>query len=123
MRTLARILFALGLIAIVALVVHEGAQSIVNLLNRAGWVLLLLVPLHALPLLLDVMGWHVLLHGRVRVPALFLIASIREGINRLLPVANIGGEVVGVHLLTRQGVSGTTAATSCWTATAPGSPG
>jgi putative membrane protein len=112
MRTLARIIFALGLIAVVALVVHEGAQSILDLLERAGWVLLLLVPLHVLPLLLDVMGWHVLLHGRVRVPVLFLIASIREGINRLLPVANIGGEVAGVHLLTRRGISGTTAATS-----------
>ncbi|MGH8137885.1 MAG: flippase-like domain-containing protein [Steroidobacteraceae bacterium] len=112
MRTLARIVFALGLAAVVALVVHEGAQSIVDLLKRAGWVLLLLVPLHALPLLLDVMGWHVLLHGRVRVPVLFLIASIREAINRLLPVANIGGEVVGVHLLIRQGVSGTMAAAS-----------
>jgi putative membrane protein len=112
MRTLVRIVFALGLIVVVALVVHEGAQSIVDLLKRAGWVLLLLVPLHTLPLLLDVMGWHVLLHGRVRVPRLFLIASIREAINRLLPVANIGGEVVGVHLLTRQGVGGTTAAAS-----------
>jgi putative membrane protein len=29
-----------------------------------------------------------------------------------LPVANIGGELVGVHLLARQGISGTAAATS-----------
>lgn len=112
MRALARIGFALGLIVVVALVVHEGAKSVAELFKQAGWVLLLLVPLHALPLLLDVIGWKVLLYGRASVQVLFLIASIREAINRLLPVANIGGEVVGVHLLTRWGVKGSTATAS-----------
>ena len=112
MKTTARIAFALGLAVMVALVIREGAQSIVSLLTTAGWLLLLLVPLHAVPLLLDVMGWRVLILGRSRIFALFLIASIREAINRLLPVASIGGEIVGVRLLTRQGISGTVAATS-----------
>ena len=112
MKTMARIALALGLAVLVGLVVREGAQSIVGLLRHAGWLLLLLVPLHAIPLLLDVMGWRLLIVERSRVRALFLIASIREAVNRLLPVANIGGEVVGVRLLTRQGVSGTAAATS-----------
>jgi putative membrane protein len=112
MTAIARIALVVGLVVVVVLVAREGAQSIASLLNRAGWVLLLLVPLHVPPLLLDVMGWRVLIPGRIRVPALFVIASIREAINRLLPVANIGGELVGVHLLTRQGISGTTAATS-----------
>jgi putative membrane protein len=112
MKTLARIAFALGLAVMVCLVIREGAQSIASLLGHAGWLLLLLVPLHAGPLLLDVMGWRVLILGRSRIRALFLIASIREAINRLLPVANVGGELVGIHLLARQGISGTTAATS-----------
>lgn len=112
MKTLARIAFALGLAVMVFLVIREGAQSIASLLRHAGWLLLLLVPLHAGPLLLDVMGWRVLILGRSRIRALFLIASIREAINRLLPVANVGGELVGIHLLARQGISGTTAATS-----------
>jgi putative membrane protein len=112
MKTLARIALALGLAVMVLLVIREGAQSIAGLLRHAGWLLLLLVPLHAGPLLLDVMGWRVLILGRTRIRALFLIASIREAINRLLPVANVGGELVGIHLLTRQGISSTTAATS-----------
>lgn len=109
---MARVALALGLAVLVALVVREGAQSIVSLLRHAGWLLLLLVPLHVIPLLLDVMGWRVLILERSRIRALFLIASIREAVNRLLPVANIGGELVGVRLLTRQGISGTAAATS-----------
>jgi putative membrane protein len=111
-KTTVRIAFVLGLLVVVVLVVREGVQSIASLLQQAGWVLLLLVPLHALPLLLDVMGWRVLILGRTRLPTLFLIASIREAVNRLLPVANIGGELIGIRLLTRQGISGTTAASS-----------
>ena len=102
----------LGLIVMIALVVREGAQSITSLLSHAGGLLLLLVPLHGVPLLLDVMGWRVLIPGRSRIRVLFFIASIREAINRLLPVANIGGELVGVHLLMREGITGTAAATS-----------
>ena len=58
-------------------------------------------------------------HGLARIHpgahalrTLFSIAAIREAINRLLPVANIGGELVGVRLLSRGGVGGTTAAAS-----------
>ena len=112
MKTIARIAFTLGFAVSVALIIREGAQSIVSLLGHAGWALLLLVPLHVLPLLLDVAGWRVLILGPSRVLALLQIAAIREAINRLLPVANIGGELVGVRLLTRQGIGGTAAAAS-----------
>lgn len=109
---MARIALVLGLAVMIVLVAREGAQSIASLLRHAGWLLLLLVPLHVAPLLLDVMGWRVLIPGHSRIRALFLIASIREAINRLLPVANIGGELVGVNLLRREGIGGTAAATS-----------
>jgi len=104
--------FALGLIVIVVLVVREGAHAIAVLLGRAGWRLLLLVPLHTVPLLLDVIGWRVLIFDRTRISSLFLIASIREAINRLLPVANLGGEFVGIRLLSLKGISGATATSS-----------
>ena len=112
MKAITRFGFALGLAVIVILVIREGAQSISSLLEQAGWMLLLLIPLHVAPLLLDVMGWRVLIVGRSRISSLFLIAAIREAINRLLPVANIGGEVVGIDLLARQGVRTTAAAAS-----------
>ncbi len=111
-KTITRIALGLGLVVMVMLVIREGAHSIVNLLKQGGWLLLLLIPLHAVPLLLDVMGWRVLIVGRSRIRSLFLIAAIREAINRLLPVANIGGEVVGIHLLARQGIKTSAAAAS-----------
>ncbi len=112
MKYLARIGLTLGIVVMAVLVIREGAESIAGLLEQAGWLLLLLVPLHVVPLLLDVMGWRVLIFERTRIRSLFLIAAIREAINRLLPVANVGGELVGIRLLARQGVGGTAAITS-----------
>jgi putative membrane protein len=107
-----RIALALGLGVMIALIAIEGAGTIASLLSRAGWILLLLIPLQVWPLLFDVLGWRMLILAPVRLPMLFLIATIRQAINRLLPVANIGGEIVGIRLLTQQGVDGTAATAS-----------
>jgi putative membrane protein len=107
-----QISLALGLGAVIALIAIEGAGAIAGLLAGAGWRLVLLVPLQTLPLLLDVLGWRSVILARVRLPALFLIACIRQAINRLLPVANVGGEIVGIRLLAQQGVDGASAGAS-----------
>jgi putative membrane protein len=108
----ARIALIAGLGAMIALIVHEGAFGIVKLFSQAGWALLWLVPLHALPLLLDAVGWRALISARVRLWTLWWIATVRQAVNGLLPVANIGGELVGITLLARSGVGGTLAASS-----------
>jgi putative membrane protein len=107
-----RIALALGLGVVIALIAIEGAGTIADLLSRAGWILLLLVPLQLLPLYLDVLGWRMLILTRVRVPMLFLIATVRQAVNRLLPVANVGGEIIGIRLLRQQGLDGTAATAS-----------
>jgi putative membrane protein len=103
---------ALGVGVVITLIAIEGAGAIASLLAGAGWKLVLLVPLQTLPLLLDVLGWRSVILGRIRLPALFLIACIRQAINRLLPVANVGGEIVGLRLLVQQGVAGAPAGAS-----------
>jgi putative membrane protein len=108
----ARLAFVIGLGVVIAMIVRDGASQIFALLSRASWLLLWLVPLHALPLVLDVVGWRALVLARTRIATLFWIACIREAVNRLLPVANIGGEVVGIGLLARSGVDATAAAAS-----------
>ena len=111
MRLAVRIALAAGLALLVALLAREGTAILTPLL-RAGWVLLWLVPLHAVPILLDSLGWRVLIARQVPQGLLFWIASVREGINRLLPAANIGGEIVGIRLLADSGVGGVPAAAS-----------
>jgi putative membrane protein len=115
MRIALRIALVLGLAVMIVLIVRDGGAQILTLLSGAGWVLLLLVPLHALPLVLDVMGWRMLIKRVARAPAivtLLWIASVREAVDRLLPVANIGGEIVGIRLLSAEGIESTVAAAS-----------
>lgn len=111
-KRLFRAVVALGLIVFVVFLVRGSAASIAVLLGRIGRRLLWLVPLHTVPLLLDVIGWRVLIFDRIRIRHLFLIAAIREAINRLLPVANVGGEFVGIRLLMRAGIGGAMAVAS-----------
>ncbi len=94
----------LGLAAAIVLVTHQNWSAIENAFDHAGWALLWLLPFHALPLLLDVFGWRALLapcdpQRRVGMPFLFWVATVREACNRLLPVANVGGEIVGIRLV------------------------
>lgn len=113
-----RLALLLGTILGVALVLHAGLTPILAVLAAAGWRLLWLVPLHALPLLLDALGWRTLLRAAAVAPALtraarlWVIASVREAINRLLPVANIGGEIAGIRMLCRDGAQISTVAAS-----------
>jgi putative membrane protein len=112
MKLAVRIALIAGLGVMILLIVHEGAVGIIKLLSKAGWMLLLLLPLHALPLLLDATGWRAIIVARCKLSTLFLIAVLRQAVNGLLPVANIGGELVGIRLLARTGVDGTWAAAS-----------
>jgi putative membrane protein len=92
-----------GFLVLIGLIVHQGLPDLLQALDRAGWPLLLLLPAHCVPLLLDAQGWRVLLTPidplrRATLSFLFWIACVREAVARLLPAAGIGGEVVGIRL-------------------------
>lgn len=114
MKLAVRISLLIGLTLLIGLIAHEGAAILIPI-RRAGWVLLWLVPLHVLPVLLDSRGWQVLIHRRVKAGVLLWIAIVREAVDRLLPVANIGGELVGIRLLAATGIDGVTASASVTT--------
>ncbi|MFM0310322.1 lysylphosphatidylglycerol synthase domain-containing protein [Paraburkholderia sp. RL17-383-BIF-A] len=88
----------LGIAILIALVLHEGAGDVMHVITKAGLGLLWLLPLHALPLLLDAYAWYLLLGKRASLPFLWWVATVRESVSRLLPVASIGGEFVGIGL-------------------------
>jgi putative membrane protein len=96
---------ALGGVALLAaLIGHEGWTAIAATFSHAGWALLLVVPARVLTLGLDTRAWRVLLDTadpqRAAGPLfLFWVASVREAFSRLLPVAGVGGEVIGVRLM------------------------
>jgi putative membrane protein len=94
----------IGLIVATAVVARQNFGEVTHVLGIAGWGLLWLVPFHVLPLWLDTLAWRILLTPRDperRAPTHYLlwVATIREAANRLLPVANVGGEVIGIRLV------------------------
>ena len=73
-------------------------------LALGGWGLLWLSPYRLLYFLLYAVGWRSLLRPydperRADLPYLLWVTSVREAIDRLLPVASVGGSVAGVRLL------------------------
>ncbi|SDC41852.1 lysylphosphatidylglycerol synthase domain-containing protein [Paraburkholderia lycopersici] len=87
-----------GIAILIGLVVRDGAHDVLRVIGTAGPALLWLVPFHALPLLLDAQAWRLLLDKRAPLPFLWWIATVREAVNRLLPVVGVGGELVGIRL-------------------------
>jgi putative membrane protein len=88
----------IGIAVLIVLAIHDGAHDIMHAIGVAGPTLLWLVPFHALPLLLDAQGWRLLLGKRLPLGFLWWIATVREAVNRLLPVVGVGGELVGIRL-------------------------
>lgn len=117
MKIMTYLLGLIGLVVALVLVLHHGWSAIEQVLAQGGWGLFWLVPFHALPLILDTFGWRVLLApndpiGCAPTPYLFWVATVREAANRLLPLANVGGEVIGIRLVILRGLDGATVTAS-----------
>jgi putative membrane protein len=103
-----------GLGAIVAMVAWNGIGTVAQIISAGGWAVLLL----SLYFIIDVAGsaisWR-MLFARGRAPTLGVtVASAWMGssVNALLPVANVGGEVVRARQVMRHGIDGAAAGAS-----------
>lgn len=99
----------LGLGLLVWLVLRTDLPAMLHTLGAAGANLLWLIPYRSVYFLLYALGWLCLLraydpHGRAGLAYLFWVTSVREAIDRLLPVASVGGGVAGVRLLRWRGL-------------------
>ena len=97
-----------GLGAMVALLVYNDAPAIFRLVGSVGQGLLLVVLTRACILVLAGMAWERLVRAFVPMAlrVYLLLRWIRESINVLLPVAQVGGDLVGGRLLAFWPVSG-----------------
>lgn len=116
-----RILMYVGILVGAALLLgvalHTDFSGLTHLWMVAGWSLLWLVPYRGLYFLLFALGWQALLAYypracRLSLGYLWWVASVREAIDRLLPVASVGGGVAGVRLVAWRGIARIQAAAS-----------
>lgn len=115
MRWSGYILAALGLAGTIYLLLDIGFDQVLHLFALAGWGVLLIIPFHVLALGLDALGWQVLLRRLQSYNSnrfLLWVACVREAISRLLPLASIGGELIGCRMIIQRGVNGIAAVAS-----------
>jgi putative membrane protein len=98
---------ALGLLLAVGFVVHEGFAAVGDAFTAVGWGLAVVVLLRAVQMAIAGLGWWcVYPDSRPPLVACVNVRLIREAINTLLPVAQIGGEIAGARLMTFHGIPG-----------------
>jgi putative membrane protein len=92
---------SVGLAVAVALVAWQGAGTVVSLLASTSWKILLIAGFAVPQLLLATASWRLLFPagGAPRFGPVFLAMWIGTSINVMLPVANLGGDVVRARLL------------------------
>ncbi|MGI4953262.1 MAG: lysylphosphatidylglycerol synthase domain-containing protein [Janthinobacterium lividum] len=97
---------AVGLGLAAWLIVSFGVGEILALLGQAGWGILAVVLFHVVQILFSALAWRAVAGPTAPQPSLrdfMVLRWIREGVNNLLPVAQIGGEVVAARLLRKRG--------------------
>jgi putative membrane protein len=114
MKTPAYVGAVVGVIALIIVAVHADFPVMLRTLSSGGPGVLWLIPYRALFFLLYAVGWAALLKSieparRVGLGYVLWATTVRDAVDRLLPVASVGGSVVGVRILRWRGVSGATA--------------
>lgn len=103
--------FLSGLALFTLLIAWHGISDVGQVLAVAGWGLLLVAVFHLLPMAADTVAWYRLFPAGTRLPFHILLGArwLGESINGLLPVAQVGGDLVKARLISRHGLAGSLA--------------
>jgi len=96
-----------GLTLLTILIAWQGFDVVVGTLVAAGWGLLAVTAFHLLPMLVNTMAWRYLFQPehRLSIPRLMIARWIGESVNSLLPVAQVGGELVKARWIIPHGIA------------------
>ncbi len=97
---------AAGVALFAAVIAWQGIGDVADALGRAGWGIVVIALFHLPPMWADAMGWRRLIPDDLRPPRRTMLRArwIGESINDLLPVLQMGGNVVKAWLLADRGV-------------------
>jgi putative membrane protein len=98
-----------GCALLVALFVRADMPAMLQTLDLAGLRLLWLVPYRGIYFLLYAIGWRSLLRpydsqSRAGFPYIYWVTTVRDAIDRLLPVASVGGGLAAIRLMRWRGL-------------------
>ncbi len=100
-----------GLALLAVLVVYQDVAAVGRILFSAGWGIAAITAFYLIPLMVSAQAWRIVTSPVWRGSALvfFWARLVREAVNSLLPVAQIGGNLVGARILTFHGARGSLA--------------
>ena len=108
MKRVALLAGILGLTLFGVLIAVSGLDDVGEAVRATGWAALLIVLLRIVALVGAGIAWNWLypVAGRLGSRISILLRFVREGVNQLLPVGAVGGDVVGARLATFWGADG-----------------
>lgn len=108
MKRLTTLALIAGSCTVVWLLLSSGLEDVAAAVVSAGWGALAVVVLRAVAVAWAGLGWFSVFPSkrRPRLADCVSLRFVREGINTLLPVAQVGGDFIGARLLTKRGVPG-----------------
>jgi putative membrane protein len=103
-----------GIAALIALTTWSGLDAVGHAISSVGWGIALVVMVRAVTVSVAGAGWWLLFPSKTRpqLRTCLRLRFIREAANVLLPVAQVGGDLIGAGLLTCYAVPGALAAAS-----------
>jgi putative membrane protein len=98
----------LGLVLAIAIIAYQGFGAVAQAFAAVGFGVVAVVLLRAVELAGAGLGWWIIVPASARCPlyACVWVRFIREAINALLPVAQVGGEIAGGRVMTFFGIAG-----------------
>lgn len=103
-----------GILLALVLVAWQGFATVAQAFAGVGWGLALIVAIRVAQVVGAGVSWWALIPDfpRFRLWTAVKLRFIREAINTLLPVAQVGGDIIGARLATFYGVDGGSAGAS-----------
>ena len=103
-----------GIAALIGLTIWSGLGAVGHAVSSVGWGILLVVLARAVTVAVAGAGWWLLFPSKMRpqLRTCVLLRFVREATNVLLPLAQVGGDLIGAGLLTLYAVPGALAAAS-----------
>jgi putative membrane protein len=97
-----------GIAACIGLTAWFGIADVGNAVASVGWGMALVVLARAATVAIAGAGWWLLfpVNERLRLRAAVLLRFVREAVNTLLPLTQVGGDIIGARLLTFWAVPG-----------------